>query len=66
MIIASNWHPQKRLNYLSATVIQRAEFFLPLKNWFSFNIIILIYADQSLEPAEEKISHMKRCLQSIF
>lgn len=28
MIIASNWHPQKHLNYLSATVTQRAKFFL--------------------------------------
>lgn len=54
MIIASNWHPQKLLNYLSAAVTQRVKFFLPLENWFSFNII-LICTDLSLESAEAKI-----------
>ena len=59
MIIASNGHPQKHLNYLSAAVTQRAKFFLPFENFqycFSyFNAIILIHTNQSLKSATAKI-----------
>lgn len=34
MIIASNWHAQKHLNYLSAAVTQRTKSFLYVENWF--------------------------------
>lgn len=55
MIIASNWHPHKLLNYLSAAVTQRAKFFLPLENWFSFHIVILISTNQSVKSATAEI-----------
>lgn len=59
MIIASNWHPQKHLNYLSATVTQRAKFFLPFGKLsillFSFNPVVLTHTNQSLVSASATI-----------
>lgn len=40
-IIASNWHPRKLLNYLSAAATQRAKFLLPAEDWFSLRVAVL-------------------------
>ena len=39
MIIASNWHPQKHLNYLSAAVTQRVKFYV----WKTGFLSILLF-----------------------